>query len=91
MRFSPFSLVALAACCLIATATATPNLPNYAIAPSKDGRFFVDSAGEPFFWQADTSWALFHRFNLSEIEMYLDDRAAKGYTMILAVGLIQFG
>ncbi|KAH8886106.1 hypothetical protein GQ53DRAFT_828473 [Thozetella sp. PMI_491] len=65
--------------------------PEYKITASPDGHFFQDSTGAPFFWQADTAWLLFHRLNRSEAEIYLSDRAAKGYNMILAVGFTQIG
>ena len=47
--------------------------------------------GRPFFWQADTAWAYFHRFNETEATTYLDDRASKGFNVIISVGLSQFG
>lgn len=64
---------------------------EYPIKPSPDGRNFITSKGEPFFWQADTAWVLFHRLTLAEVETYLDDRAAKGFNMLLAVAVNQFG
>ncbi len=66
--------------------------PDYALDVSDNGRYFVSkSTSEPFFWQADTIWTLFHRYNLTEVEIYLDDRAKKGYTMLLTVALVMFG
>ncbi|CAK5267751.1 unnamed protein product [Mycena citricolor] len=41
--------------------------------------------GEPFFWQADTAWELFHRLNRSDIDFYLRDRASKGFNVIQSV------
>ncbi|ORY66157.1 uncharacterized protein BCR38DRAFT_456783 [Pseudomassariella vexata] len=64
---------------------------EYALTPSQDGHFLQDSDGEPFFWQADTAWLLFHRLNYSECETYLSDRARKGFNMVLAVGFTQIG
>ncbi|KAL0264080.1 hypothetical protein SLS55_000024 [Diplodia seriata] len=64
---------------------------DYAILPSPDGHFFQHTNGTPFFWQADTAWLLFHRLNHTECETYLTDRAAKGFTIVLAVGLTQIG
>lgn len=64
---------------------------EYRIKASEDGRNFVTAQGEPFFWQADTGWVLFHRLTLAEAEVYLDDRASKGFNMILAVAVTQFG
>ncbi|KAH6660660.1 hypothetical protein BKA67DRAFT_530748 [Truncatella angustata] len=64
---------------------------EYGITPSPDGHFLQDSHGSPFFWQADTAWLLFHRLNYSEAELYLSDRASKGYNVVLAVGFTQVG
>jgi hypothetical protein len=57
------------------------NLPGYSL--RTNGRFFETQDGEPFFWQADTAWALFHRFDLSDAEKYLEDRASKGFNMFV--------
>lgn len=46
--------------------------------------------GRPFFWLGDTGWELFHRLNLAEIREYLDNRSAKGFTVIQAVALAEF-
>jgi len=46
--------------------------------------------GAPFFWLGDTGWELFHRLTLPEIKEYLDNRAAKGFTVIQAVVLAEF-
>lgn len=53
------------------------------VAISESGKYLVDSAGEPFFWFADTAWDLTHRLTREEIEIYLDDRQDKGFTVIL--------
>jgi hypothetical protein len=57
---------------------------------TKDGHYLQFTDGTPFFWLGDTGWELFHRLNLTEIEEYLDNRAAKGYTVIQAVALAEF-
>lgn len=51
----------------------------------------LEADGKPFFWQGDTAWAYFHRFNEAEATTYLDNRAAKGFNIIVTVGLSQFG
>lgn len=75
----------------LATAACWQIPPEYGLQASPDGHFFQNSAGEPFFWQADTAWLLFHRLNYSESDIYLNDRASKGFNMILAVGFTQIG
>ncbi|KAL1636992.1 hypothetical protein SLS58_009518 [Diplodia intermedia] len=55
---------------------------------SASGRYlYRTSSGEPFFWQADTAWELFHRLNRSDIEHYLQDRASKGFNVVQSVVL----
>lgn len=51
---------------------------------SANGRYFVDQDGKPFFYLADTCWLLFQRPNREELDEYLKDRAAKGFTVIQA-------
>ena len=58
---------------------------------SENGRFLVKEDGTPFFWLGDTAWELFHRLDLEESERYLRDRAEKGFTVIQAVVLAEFG
>lgn len=51
---------------------------------SSNGRYFTDQKGKPFFYLADTAWALFKRLNHDEIDLYLENRAAKGFNVIQA-------
>lgn len=51
---------------------------------SPNGRYFVDQDGKPFFYLGDTCWLLFQRLNRQEVDEYLNDRAAKGFTVIQA-------
>jgi hypothetical protein len=52
-------------------------------------RFLVTETGQPFFWLGDTAWELFHRLDREEAIRYLDNRAAKGFTVIQAVALAE--
>lgn len=52
-------------------------------------RFLVTEKGEPFFYLGDTAWELFHRLTREEAEVYLQDRAKKGFTVIQAVVLAE--
>jgi len=54
---------------------------------SANKRFLQFEDGTPFFWLGDTAWELFHRLNKEETEMYLENRRAKGFTVIQAVVL----
>ncbi len=51
---------------------------------SANGRYFVDQDGKPFFYLGDTAWLLFQRLDHQEVEDYLRDRVAKGFTVIQA-------
>ncbi len=46
--------------------------------------------GKPFFYLADTAWELFHRLDRAETERYLQNRAAKAFSVIQAVALTEF-
>jgi hypothetical protein len=78
----PLSLLALAL--LAAPAVAAP--PPIKVSENK--RFLV-ADGKPFFYLADTAWELFHRLNREQAEVYLKDRAAKGFTVVQAVALAE--
>jgi hypothetical protein len=57
---------------------------------SSNQRFLCEKENQkPFFYLADTAWELFHRCTLGEAEIYLKDRAAKGFTVIQAVVLAE--
>jgi len=56
---------------------------------SEDGRFLVHADGTPFFWLGDTAWELFHRLDREEAERYLENRRARGFTVIQAVCLAE--
>jgi hypothetical protein len=52
---------------------------------SDNGHFLVTESGRPFFWLGDTAWGLFNRLDREEASRYLEDRAAKGFTVVQAV------
>jgi hypothetical protein len=56
---------------------------------SDNHHFLVRENGRPFFYLGDTAWELFRRLNREEAELYLKDRAAKGFTVIQAVALAE--
>jgi hypothetical protein len=57
---------------------------------SDNHRFLVHADGTPFFYLGDTAWELFHRLTLKDAEQYLENRRAKGFTVIQAVALAEF-
>jgi hypothetical protein len=44
----------------------------------------LELSGRPFFYLGDTAWTLFKRLDRDEVELYLSNRAAKGFTVIQA-------
>ncbi|NPA36713.1 MAG: DUF4038 domain-containing protein [Chlorobi bacterium] len=56
---------------------------------SPDGHRLVKEDGSVFFYMADTGWEMFHRLNKAETELYLKDRMARGFNVILAVVLAE--
>jgi hypothetical protein len=56
---------------------------------SPDGHFLLQEGGRPFFYLGDTAWELFHRLNRQEVDRYLKNRAARGFTVIQAVALAE--
>ncbi len=56
---------------------------------SANKRFLVYENGAPFYYLGDTGWELFHRLNKEEAEKYLENRRAKGFTVIQAVALAE--
>ena len=55
-----------------------------------DGHYLQFEDGLPFFWLGDTGWELFHRLTKEEINIYLENRRAKGFNVIQAVILAEF-
>jgi len=56
---------------------------------SDNRRYLTFENGEPFFYLGDTAWELFHRLNREEADLYLETRAAQGFTVIQAVVLAE--
>lgn len=62
-----------------------------AISAPSDGRYLYRTrTDEPFLWMADTNWELFHRLNKTDVDLYLADRAAKGFNVVMAVALSKY-
>jgi hypothetical protein len=79
------AIVALA----IALAGVTAGAAEHPLRVAPGGRYLVEANGKPFFYLADTAWELFHRLTQEEAELYLKNRAAKGFTIIQAVVLAE--
>ncbi len=84
-------VTALLVCGFCGLAIAEPPV-DFAHGPlkvSENNRFLVHGDGTPFFYLGDTAWELFHRLDREEADRYLQNRAAKGFTVIQAVALAE--
>src|SRR5678816_2394388 len=52
---------------------------------SENGRYFVDARGQPFYFLADTQWELFRRYSLEDAKSILENRKAKGFTVLMVM------
>ena len=52
---------------------------------SPNGRFLQHTDGTPFLYLGDTAWELIYRLNEPEVELYMENRRAKGFTVIQTV------
>jgi hypothetical protein len=66
----------------VAGFAATPLQP---VTVSENHRYFVKADGTPFFWLGDTAWGIFSHPAPKDVDLYLDDRKAKGFTVIQGV------
>lgn len=62
-------------------------LPTPVLAVSENSRYFVDAAGEPFFWMADTAWSLPINLTRDQVVEYLDIRKSQGFNVIQTVAI----
>ena len=69
----------------------TSSVKSLNLKVSANGRYFIDQQSRPFFYLGDTCWLLFQRPNRQEVDEYLKDRAAKGFTVIQAYVLRGLG
>jgi Protein of unknown function (DUF4038)/Putative collagen-binding domain of a collagenase len=90
----PLAAILLTAVCGNAAApddATARSVKNLKLRISANGRYFSDQNGKPFFYLGDTCWLLFQRPNREELDEYLKDRAAKGFTVIQAYVLRGLG
>jgi hypothetical protein len=65
------------------SASASAARASFASGVSDDGRSFVDQHGKPWFGLGDSAWSLFGELDRGEVLVYLDDRAARGFNLVL--------
>ena len=73
---------------LMLTGLSAAALPDLHVAA--DHRHLETTEGKPFFLLGDTAWELFHRLTREETQLYLKNRADKGFNTILAVALAEY-
>ena len=88
MNWRPLAAVVAVAMVLLSTWSRADEAPGQ-IKISDNKRFLIKGDGSPFFYLGDTAWELFHRLNREQADRYLQDRAAKGFTVIQAVALAE--
>jgi hypothetical protein len=54
----------------------------FPLSVSANGRYFVDAAGKPFFYHADTPWFICHQLTLGEAREYLRHARGLGFTAV---------
>jgi hypothetical protein len=57
-------------------------------ADDSENRFLVDCNNQPFFWLGDAAWSMIGQLKREDVDFYLDDRKAKGFSVVL-VSLIE--
>lgn len=55
----------------------------YPLKFSEGERFLTDLKDKPFFWSGDAAWSLIVQLTREEVDIYLDDRKQKGFTVLL--------
>lgn len=64
---------------------ASPVAPSQAVSVSSNGHYLMNQDGTPFFWIGDTGWGIFQQLTREEVDIYLDNRKSKGFTIIQSV------
>ena len=49
-----------------------------------EGKPYLMTGDKPFFWMGDTAWLLFHILTKEEVDVYLRNRAEKGFNVVQA-------
>ncbi len=76
-----FRLLAAAGMSIAASVAFGAAVPA-AVQVSADGHSFVTADGKPWFWLGDTAWCIFNHASPEDVDVYLEDRAAKGFNVI---------
>jgi hypothetical protein len=49
---------------------------------SENNRYLANSDNEPFFWMGGTAWGMSEWLTREDVDIYLDDRAQKGFNLV---------
>lgn len=82
----PVRLMIAAAVTVLASTTLAAEKPRFPL--SATPRHLADATGRPFLLHGDTAWSLIADLTREDAELYLTDRAARGFNTIL-VSLIE--
>jgi len=85
MSVSKLIVVALASLCATGSMAQTPWQQHGKLEVSGNGHFIQHEDGEPFLWIGDTAWGMMQQLSRKEVDLYLDNRQALGFTVIQTV------
>lgn len=57
--------------------------PSFPLRLSADGKYLVDWGNRPFFTNGDTAWSLIAQLSQVNADIYLADRAQRGFNLVL--------
>lgn len=63
--------------------TPPPRPSPFPFRASPNGRYLIDTVGNPVLFRGDEAWDLPTQLSLTEVRQYLDDRQARGFNAIL--------
>lgn len=82
-------LTVLAAAAVAAIPLGPPAQAQGRLEIAPDQLHLQTEEGKPFFYLGNAAWALVHRLTREEANVYLQDRADKGFNVIQAVALAE--
>ena len=71
----------------VTTTTVVAPWANGGLRVTANRRFLEHENGKRFHYLADTAWGLFAKLDRAEVDLYMENTAAKGFTVVMAVAL----
>jgi hypothetical protein len=81
-RWHGAGAMAMIVTCAAVTNQTLPILPTYPLKVSANGRYLTDQNNTPFLIVGDTAWSLITQVSNSDVEIYLADRASRGFNVL---------